>query len=125
VVKATNVHKTSLSDPLEILRCFGGRDISGMVGAILAARHQSIPVILDGFVVSAAAAILHEINPDSISHCIAGHVSSEPAHNALLDRLGLSPLLDFDIGMGDGTGAAMAIGTLKSAAAAIQTMGEA
>jgi len=54
-----NLHKGLLSDPLEVLRCFGGRDIAGMVGAILAARHQAIPIILDGYVVCAAAAVLH------------------------------------------------------------------
>ncbi len=116
------LHKGELDDPLEVLRCFGGRDIAGMVGAILAARHQSIPIILDGYVVCAAAAVLHKLNPASIAHCMAGHVSTEPAHQALLDRLELRPLHDLGIGIGDGTGAAFAMGTLRSAAQAFQTL---
>ena len=107
---------------LEVLRCFGGRDIAGMVGAILAARHQAIPIILDGYVVCAAAAVLHKLDPSSISHCIAGHVTAEPAHRALLDRMGLEPMHDMGIGIGDGTGAAFALGTLRSACQALATL---
>lgn len=118
----TNLHKGLLSDPLEVLRRFGGRDIAGMVGAILAARHQAIPIILDGYVVCAAAAVLHELHPDAISHCIAGQVSAEPAHRALLDRLGLTPMLDMHIGIGDGTGSAFALGALRSACQALGTL---
>ena len=115
---ASHLHSGELSDPLQVLRRFGGRDIAGLVGAILAARHQRIPVILDGFVVCAAAAVLHKIDPSALDHCLAGHLSAEPAHGALLDRLELKPLLDFQIGVGDGTGAALAMGTLKAAAQA-------
>lgn len=116
------LHKGELNDPLEALRCFGGRDIAGMVGAILAARHQSIPVVLDGYVVCSAAAVLHKLNPHAISHCIAGHVSTEPAHRAVLDRIDLEPLLDLGIGIGDGTGAGYALGTLRAAAQALATL---
>ena len=94
VSAGASLHKEYMADPLEVLRCFGGRDIAGMVGAILAARHQSIPVILDGYVVCAAAAVLHKLDPEAISHCIAGHVTTEPAHQALLDRLDLKPMLN-------------------------------
>lgn len=122
VKTGTGLHSSLLNDPLEVLRCFGGRDIAGMVGAILAARHQSIPIILDGYVVCSAAAVLHKLNPDSISHCMAGHVSTEPAHQALLDRIDLKPLLDLGIGIGDGTGAGFALGTLRAAAQALATL---
>lgn len=115
-------HKDTLGDPLEILRCFGGRDIAGMVGAILAARHQSIPIVLDGFVVCIAAAVLHEINPEAIDHCIAGHLSSEPGHGALLDRLDMDPLLDLGIGLGDGSGGVLALGVIRSISAAVETL---
>lgn len=114
-------HRATLETPLDVLRGYGGRDIAGMVGAIIAARHQSIPVILDGFVVCVAAAVLHKINPDSIAHCFAGHLTSEPAHGALLDRIGKRPLLDLNIGVGDGTGAAFALGTLRLASEAMRT----
>jgi len=123
VVEAgARLHSEKLGDPLDVLRCFGGRDIAGMVGAILAARHQSIPVILDGYVVCSAAAVLHKLNPDSISHCMAGHVTREPAHQALLDRIDRAPLLDLGIGIGDGSGAAFAMGALRSAAQALKTL---
>ncbi len=120
IIAATTLHRTHLSDPLQVLRCFGGRDIAGMIGAILAARHQSIPIILDGYVVCAAAAVLHKISPDSIAHCYAGHLSSEPAHGALLDRLNLKPMLDLGIGVGDGTGSVLALGALMAAAKGLQ-----
>ena len=122
VEAGARLHQDKLNDPLHVLRCFGGRDIAGMVGAILAARHQSIPVILDGYVVCSAAAVLHKLNPDAISHCIAGHVTREPAHQAVLDRIELSPLLDLGIGIGDGTGAGFAMGMLRSAAQGFATL---
>lgn len=108
--------------PLEILRDYGGRDIAGIVGAILAARHQRIPVILDGYVVCAAAAVLHRINPATLDHCIAAQVTIEPAHQALLDRLDLTPLMDLEINIGDGTGGAFALSILKTAAAGLTSL---
>ncbi len=117
VEAATAFHKDNVQDPLEILRRFGGRDIAGMVGAILAARHQKIPVLLDGFVVCAAAAVLHRLNPDALDHCLATHMTTEPAHGALLDRIGKTALLDLGIGVGDGTGAALTLGMISAAAA--------
>lgn len=124
VEEATTLHKAQLAYPLHVLRCFGGRDIAGMVGALIAARHQSIPVILDGYVVCAAAAVLHEISSGSLAHCYAGHLSAEPAHGALLDRLGLKPLLDAGIGVGDGTGGTLAMGTLMASASGLKTAGQ-
>lgn len=123
VVKAaTELQSGRLLDPLDCLRYFGGRDIAGLVGAIIAARHQSIPVILDGFVVCTAAAVLHKIDPEFVSHCQAGHLTAEPAHGALLDRIGMVPLHDFGIAVGDGTGAAYAMNSLKLSAAAYKTL---
>tara|TARA_Y100000385_G_scaffold187802_1_gene194138 strand:- start:122 stop:1093 length:972 start_codon:yes stop_codon:yes gene_type:complete len=116
------LHKDSLNSPLDILRCYGGRDIAGMLGAIIAARHQCIPVILDGFSVCIAAAVLHSINEDSISHCFAGHVTTEWGHKDLLDRLGLSPIHDMGIGIGDGTGAAFALNTMRLNCEALSTI---
>ncbi|MDG2361131.1 MAG: nicotinate-nucleotide--dimethylbenzimidazole phosphoribosyltransferase [Hellea sp.] len=118
------LHKDSLNSPLDILRCYGGRDIAGMLGAIIAARHQCIPVILDGFSVCIAAAVLHSINEDSISHCFAGHVTTEWGHKDLLDRLGLSPIHDMGIGIGDGTGAAFALNTMRLNCEALSTIFE-
>ncbi|CAM3859992.1 nicotinate-nucleotide--dimethylbenzimidazole phosphoribosyltransferase [Litorimonas haliclonae] len=108
--------------PLEILRDYGGRDIAGIVGAILAARHQRIPVILDGYVVCAAAAVLHRINPATLDHCIAAQVTIEPAHQALLDRLDMTPIMDLKINIGDGTGGAFALSVLKTGAAGLTSL---
>jgi nicotinate-nucleotide--dimethylbenzimidazole phosphoribosyltransferase len=115
-------HRGGSSDPLDVLRRFGGRDIAGMVGAILAARHQRIPVLLDGYVVCAAAAVLHAIDPNATSHCLAAHVSAEPAHDALLSRLGLTPILDIGVNIGDGAGSALALSVLKTAAAGLTSL---
>jgi len=105
--------KGDIDGPLDALRYFGGRDIAGLVGAIVAARHQSIPVILDGYVVTLAAAILHSIDPKATDHCRAGHISAEPAHAALLERMGMHPILDLNLGWGDGFGAALAVNMLR------------
>ena len=109
--------KAHLDDPLEVLRKLGGREVAAMVGAILAARLQRVPVVLDGYVVTAAAAVLKALDPTALDHCFAGHVSAEPAHRAVLERLGLRPLLDLDMRLGEGSGAALAIGVVKAALA--------
>ena len=122
VEQAVAQHKGVAQNGLDYLRLFGGRDISGLVGAIVAARHQSIPVILDGFVVCTAAAVIHSINPSAIDHCCAGSLTSEPAHEALLDRLGLKAITDIGSSLGDGTGAALTMSLLQVAAKGLQTM---
>jgi len=119
---ALALHAGHLDDPLEILRRLGGREVAAMMGAILAARLKRIPVLLDGFVVCAAAALLHTIEPDSIAHCMAGHVSAEGAHAQVLERLGKKPLLDLNMRLGEGSGAALAIGLAKAALACHRDM---
>lgn len=106
-----------LDDPLEVLRRLGGREVAAMAGAILAARMQRVPVVLDGYVVTAAAAVLHALDPRTIEHCLAGHVSAEPAHARVLERLGLKPILDLGMRLGEGSGAALSIGVIKAALA--------
>ena len=115
-------HSGQTSDPLEVLRIFGGRELAGLVGAILAARHQRIPILLDGYVSCTAAAILHAIDPAAIDHCIASHISAEPAHDALLSRLGLTPVVDLEVNIGDGTGGALALAILKAASAGLTSL---
>ena len=83
---------------------------------------ERTPVLLDGYVVCAAAAILHAIDPASIDHCLAGHVSAEAAHARVLERLGKKPLLDLDMRLGEGSGAALAIGLVKAALACHKDM---
>lgn len=110
------LHAAHLGDPLEVLRRLGGREIAAICGAILAARLQRIPVILDGYVVTAAAAILHALDSSALDHCLAGHLSAEGAHAQALVRIGKQPLLALDMRLGEGTGAALAAGLVKAAA---------
>ena len=104
-------------DPLEALRRLGGRELAAMAGAIARARHLRIPVLLDGFICSAAAAALHAARPGALDHCVAGHLSAEGAHTRLLEALGKAPLLSLGLRLGEGSGAALAIGVLKGALA--------
>jgi nicotinate-nucleotide--dimethylbenzimidazole phosphoribosyltransferase len=104
-------------DPLEILRKVGGREIAAIAGAILAARLQRIPVLLDGYVVTAAAAVLHALDPSSLDHCLAAHRSAEPAHGRVLDKIGKRPLLDLGMRLGEASGAALACGIVRNALA--------
>lgn len=110
-------HAAHRDDPLEVLRRLGGREIAAIAGAILAARLRRVPVVLDGYVVTAAAAVLHAVNPAALDHCVAGHCSAEGAHAEVLERLGLKPLLSLGLRLGEGTGAALAMSVVKAAAA--------
>ncbi|MBH0238886.1 nicotinate-nucleotide--dimethylbenzimidazole phosphoribosyltransferase [Methylobrevis albus] len=104
-------------DPLEVLRRIGGREIAAMAGAILAARFEQVPVIIDGFVATAAATILHAMAPGALDHCLIGHISAEHAHREAVRRLGKRPVLDLGMRLGEGSGAAMAAAVVKGAAA--------
>ncbi|MET3590261.1 nicotinate-nucleotide--dimethylbenzimidazole phosphoribosyltransferase [Bartonella silvatica] len=115
VKTAVSLHKDYLNDPFEIMRRLGGREIAAMVGAILAARMEKVPVILDGFVATAAAAVLYKMHPQALDHTLVGHISSEPAHRKLLTKIGKEPLLDLKMCLGEGTGAAIAAGIVKAA----------
>jgi len=114
---AVRRHESLLEDPLGVLRCLGGREIAAMTGALCAARHASLPVVLDGFICSAAAAVLFRCAPDMLAHVVAGHISSEQAHRRLLEAMDLSPLLDLRMRLGEGSGAAVAAHILKCAVA--------
>ncbi len=116
VEQAVALHKPHLGDPLEVLRRLGGRELAAMAGAILAARIERIPVLIDGYVATAASAILHAANPSALDHCLIGHVSAEPGHIKLIQKLGKTPLLALGMRLGEGTGAALAAGIVKAAA---------
>ncbi|UMY19404.1 nicotinate-nucleotide--dimethylbenzimidazole phosphoribosyltransferase [Methylobacterium organophilum] len=122
VALALKTHEGHLDDPLAVLARLGGREIAAMAGAILAARLQKVPVVIDGYVATAAAAILHALDPRALDHCIAGHVSAEGAHAEVLERLGLPPLLAFGMRLGEASGAALAMGVLKGALACHRDM---
>jgi nicotinate-nucleotide--dimethylbenzimidazole phosphoribosyltransferase len=102
-------HADALGDPLEVLRRLGGREIAAMAGAIVATRAMRVPVLLDGFVAGAAAAVLQCLEPSALDHVQAAHCSAEPGHPRLLERLRLRPLLQLDMRLGEASGAALAI----------------
>ncbi len=104
-----------LSDPLQVLRQLGGRETAALVGAILAARVQKIPVLLDGYAACAAAAVLHMIDPALIAHCQAAHVGTAKGHARLLQVLDKRPLIDLDIVEEEGVGGVTALALVRLA----------
>jgi nicotinate-nucleotide--dimethylbenzimidazole phosphoribosyltransferase len=117
VGRALTRHAEAFRDPLEVLRRLGGREIAAIAGAILTARTQRIPVLLDGFVAGAAAAVLHAQESDALDHVQAAHLSAEPGHARLLEHLSLRPLLQLDMRLGEASGAAVAILLCRAALA--------
>lgn len=122
VDRALQRHAGRLETPFEILANLGGREIAAMLGAIIATRHQKVPLIVDGFVATAAAALAHAINPAAIDHCLFGHVSAESGHTRALEEMGVKPLLDLGMRLGEGSGAALAAVLVKTALDLHKTM---
>jgi len=116
-VAAGAARHADAGDGLEILRCLGGRELVAMTGAITRARALRVPVLLDGFICSAAAACLDAAQKGALDHVVAAHLSAEGAHAALLAKLGKEPLLSLGLRLGEGSGAALAIGILQGALA--------
>ena len=112
---AIATHGAALDDPLEVMRRLGGRELAALAGAVLAARHKSLPVVLDGFVACAAVAPMHAANPCALDHCLVGHRSAEPGHARLLERLGKTAILDLGMRLGEASGAALAAAVVKAA----------
>jgi nicotinate-nucleotide--dimethylbenzimidazole phosphoribosyltransferase len=110
-------HADLLSDPLRVAAALGGRELAAILGAALAARKHRIPLLLDGFVCTAAVAPLAKLRADTLGHVVAGHVSAEAGHRFLLEALGLSPLLNLDMRLGEASGAALAIQLVRAALA--------
>jgi nicotinate-nucleotide--dimethylbenzimidazole phosphoribosyltransferase len=117
IERALSLHADVTADPLRAAACVGGRELAAMLGACLAARHKRIPVLIDGIVSTAAVAPLICVRADALDHTRVGHVSAEPGHRLLLDALGLMPLLDLDMRLGEGSGAAVALLVLRAALA--------
>ena len=118
VVKAAVAkHRDAMTDPLEVLRHLGGFELAAILGAVMAARLARTPVLLDGYACSAAAAVLHALDGRALDHCQVAHVSAEPGHRRLLERLDKRPLLDLGMRLGEASGAVLAIPLLKAACA--------
>ncbi|WP_282603234.1 nicotinate-nucleotide--dimethylbenzimidazole phosphoribosyltransferase [Paracoccus sp. PARArs4] len=105
------------ADTAGTLAAFGGREQAAICGAIRRARDLRIPVILDGFICCAAAAVLLRDDPDALTHCLIGHESAEPGHRRLIAALGMQPILSLDMRLGEGSGAALALNILRAALA--------
>ncbi len=103
--------------PLGLLAALGGREQAALCGAVLAARAARIPVLLDGYICTSAVAPLLAAERTSLAHCLVAHVSAEPGHRRLLSQMQFDPLLDFGLRLGEGTGAALALGLLRGALA--------
>lgn len=105
--------------PLEALRRLGGAEMAAIAGAVYEARLRSVPVLLDGFVATSSAAVLESIHPGALDHTLAGHRSTEPGHARLLTVLSKPPVLDFDVALGEGAGALLALPIVRAAALAV------
>lgn len=108
-----------VTDPLEVLRQVGGSELVAIAAATVAARRRSLPVVLDGYVVTASVLPLVMADPTALDHCTVGHCSAEPGHRRLLERLGQRPLLDLDMRLGEGSGAMAAVPLIAMACAGI------
>ncbi|MEM7295871.1 MAG: nicotinate-nucleotide--dimethylbenzimidazole phosphoribosyltransferase, partial [Pseudomonadota bacterium] len=108
-------HASALEDPLEVLCRLGGRELAAMAGAIARARCLRIPVVLDGFICSVAASVLHVAQLGALDHVVAGHLSAEGAHRDLLSELGKEPLLALGMRLGEASGGALALSILRAA----------
>ncbi|MDQ2706018.1 MAG: nicotinate-nucleotide--dimethylbenzimidazole phosphoribosyltransferase, partial [Pseudomonadota bacterium] len=117
IEKGLALHEALLGDPLQVAAALGGRELAAILGATLAARHKRVPVLLDGFVCTAAAAPLQKLDPSGLEHALAGHVSAEAGHRGLLAALGLTPLFDLGMRLGEGSGACLAVNVVRSALA--------
>ena len=122
IARGLALHAASLDTPLGILRCVGGLEIAGMCGFCLGAAARRVPVVTDGFIATAAAALAVRICPASSGYIFASHRSAEPGHAHLLAILEQQPLLDLGMRLGEGTGAALAMGLMRAAVAAFTGM---
>jgi nicotinate-nucleotide--dimethylbenzimidazole phosphoribosyltransferase len=117
VAAAVARHRPEAQDPFDLLRRLGGLELAAIAGAVMAARLGRVPVMLDGFVATAAAAVLFAVDRHALDHCLVAHVSAEPGHRRLLERIGQRPLFDLGMRLGEASGAALALCVLKAAAA--------
>lgn len=117
VAEAVARHSSAARDPFDMLRRLGGLELAAITGAVMAARLGRVPVVLDGFASTAAAAVLFAAEPHALDHCIVGHVSAELGHRRLLEHIGKRPLFDLGMRLGEASGATLGLAVLKAAVA--------
>jgi len=122
IERAVAVNQPDCSDPLDVLAKVGGYEIAGLVGVILKGAARRIPVIIDGFISGAAALVAVRLCPAAREYLLPAHCSAEPGHRLILEALGLRPLLDLDLRLGEGTGAALAMHLVDDALAILDGM---
>jgi len=122
IERAIEENRPDKSDPIDVLAKVGGLEIAGMAGCILAAAANRGPVVVDGFISSAAALIASKISPRSVNYMIGSHLSQEPGHRIALDLIGLRPLFSLDMRLGEGTGAVLAFNIIEAATKIIGEM---
>jgi nicotinate-nucleotide--dimethylbenzimidazole phosphoribosyltransferase len=122
IERALNLHRPNSDDPIDVLAKIGGLEIAGMTGLILGAAAARIPVVLDGFIAGAAALIACALQPRCVQYMIASHRSVERGHQLLLEKLGLEPLLDLDLRLGEGTGACLGMSLVQAAIKVLSEM---
>lgn len=115
VKNALRVNSVDVSDGIDVLAKLGGFEIGGLAGVILAAAARKVPVVVDGFISTAAAMIAAVIEPDVKEYMFSAHSSAEPGHKVMLEKLGLDPLLDLKLRLGEGTGAALGMSLIEAA----------
>ncbi|MCW2621985.1 MAG: cobT [Frankiales bacterium] len=119
---ALTLHAAEAGDPVGALAAFGGLEHAALAGFVLGAAAARVPVILDGVIAGAAALVAQALAPDAVAACFAGHRSTEPGHHLALERLGLRPLVELELRLGEGTGAVLALPLVQSAARALAEM---
>lgn len=122
IEKGISVNRPDARDPIDVLSKVGGFEIGGLAGCVLAAAAHRIPVVIDGFISTAGALIAAELAPTVKDYIIASHVSQEAGHRAMLERMGLSPLMDLNLRLGEGTGAALAVNLVEAGARILNEM---
>jgi len=115
VERALTVNRARLTDPLSILAALGGFEIAGLCGLIIAAARNRTPVVIDGFISSAAALVAIRLKPEIQRFCLFGHLSQERGHQLFFQEIGERPLLDLHLRLGEGTGAALAMSIIQAA----------
>ena len=115
IERALKVHRDALSDGTGILSCVGGFEIAAMTGVCLGGAAANVPVVVDGFIATAAVAAAEQISPGIVEHLFFGHRSAEGGHREALEVLRARPILDLDLRLGEGTGAALAMSTIEAA----------
>lgn len=122
VVSAALAARPVTTDPVETLASLGGLEHAGIAGFVLGAARRGVPVVLDGVIAGAAALVAQALAPAAVGYCFAGHHSVEPGHAVALGLLGLRPLVDLDLRLGEGTGALLALPLVQAAGATLREM---